>query len=119
MMREFQQFVEHVDYTYVIDNTVKQESNIKIRLETGKYKGVVFRFGKVTVDPDINPEVDDVYLNFEFTIIESGDFPKGELSESEEFKNCIGDLLVSIIIAKDPDLDENLGTDDTEEFDSE
>jgi len=61
---------------------------IALEILEGKFKGSLFSFGKVEFP---NPE--EPILNFEYTL------HQGYCSDDnkEEFKNCIGDILVGIL----------------------
>jgi hypothetical protein len=118
-MRELATFQEYVDYEYVLDETTdteNQDTNVNIKLTSGPFEGVVFQYGKVSIDPIQDPEVDNLELRYEFNLISSDKFSDEELSGNLEFKNYLGDLLVSIICNR---LEENENrTDDIEELDS-
>lgn len=56
-----------------------------------EYDGVVYKYGKVSIDPQGEEEA---YLSFTYEVQEN---PDGANTESLEFKNFIGDVLVNII----------------------
>lgn len=61
---------------------------IALELTSGKFQEIIFSFGKVEF-----PDPDEPILNFEYTLHE------GTVSDDdkEDFKNCLGDILVSIL----------------------
>lgn len=104
-------FKEGVDYEYVVNE--KDKNSVHIQLNTGKYSGTTFKYGKVSID-----EKDDkAYLQFGFNVIQSS---IKKLDKQVDFKNYLGDLLTHII-AGNLDLDESYydenRVDDSEESD--
>jgi hypothetical protein len=99
---------ENVDFTFIIPEDVGKEVNIE--LINGKYSGVVFNFGKVSIDEDKGS--DRAFLNFEFDIINSNNMEN--LHKDVEFKNHIGNVLTSIVINKVGDFGENEYEDGTD-----
>jgi hypothetical protein len=68
------------DYTVIDDS---------IRLNTGEFSGVTYRYGRVKLDPD---EVNDVLkISFDYDIID------GQVDNVEEFKAYIGPILTEMI----------------------
>lgn len=64
-----------------------------IKISEGKYEGVIYTYGKVMFASEANQE-DKLPLKFEYTVKKN---PKGEDTESEEFRTLIGDILVEEI----------------------
>jgi hypothetical protein len=99
------------DYAYVVND--KDVNSVHIKLLTGEYAETVFKFGKVGIEEKNN----NAYLQFDFDVLSS---PIKKVAKSLEFRNYIGDLLVSIITSKldieEGYYDENRA-DDTEESD--
>ena len=94
------------------DFIISEDDNlIKIVLKDGEYKGVIFTYGKVKIDE----KDDECHLSFEYDVLES---PFGDLTKDENFKNTLGDLLVSMITTNlnNRGIDE-IRTDDSEEPD--
>lgn len=94
------------------DFIVSQDDNlVKIVLKDGKYEGVVFTYGRVKIDEKDG----ECHLSFEYDVLES---PFGDLTKDENFKNTLGDLLVSMIATNldNRGIDE-IRTDDIEEPD--
>nr|QMP82894.1 MAG: hypothetical protein [Caudoviricetes sp.] len=87
---------EGLDYVFVIPED--EGLSVNIRVNSGEYSGVVFNFGKVSVEEDEKNE--QAYLLFEYTVVDSNGFD--DLESNMEFKNHIGDILTSII-TKDMD----------------
>lgn len=103
------EFLLDKDYTYIIND--KDVNSVHVKLLTGEYAETVFKFGKVGIDEKDG----NAYLQFDFDVISS---PIKKVAKKLEFRNYIGDLLVSIITSKldieEGYYDENR-TDDTEE----
>jgi len=84
---------ENRDYVF-LENT---ESNLcSIKLLTGKYAGVVYTYGRVSIVED--KSADRARLQFQFEVkICPNNFNKRHLSEDKLFMNYIGDLLSHIL----------------------
>ena len=107
------QLKEGVDFNYVIPES--EETTVGIKLLTGKYIDTIYQYGKVKFEEE---KTGDVYLNFIYNIIESP-MDKSDLEKSEEFKNHIGDILVSIMSENiDKRMIDETGTDYFEEPDT-
>jgi hypothetical protein len=105
---------EDIDWSYSIPKD--EGSTVHIRILRGKFKDVVYQYGKVGFDeqPD-----GSVYLKFIYNIVESS-APKEELETDVEFKNHIGDILTTIISQNLGErLNDEFGTDYSEESDSQ
>ena len=103
------EFLLDKDYTYIVND--KDVNSVHINLLTGEYAETIFKFGKVGIDEKDG----NAYLQFDFDVLSS---PVKKVAKKLEFRNYIGDLLVSIITSKldieEGYYDENR-TDDTEE----
>lgn len=66
-----------------------------ILLTDGKYKDVMYRYGKISLSEDAAH--DRATLNFSFEIEDAENFKKELLQKDAEFCNLIGDILVDII----------------------
>lgn len=113
-MTQKNELKENVDYTFLIPENIGEEVNIQ--LTSGKYSGVAYNFGKVSIDED--KENNQAFLNFEYNIIDSNEFES--LENDLEFKDHIGSILTSIVlnrVGEFGDLEYEDGTDYTEEFD--
>ena len=77
-----------------------------ILIDSGKYNGVIYQYGKVSVPKEEN-EDGNMPLVFKYTIVEFNSHTDESLKETEEFTTTIGDILVSI-------LDEQLEKDNLE-----
>ena len=77
-------------YTYI---TTKNEDMQCVGIKKGKYHGVVYKYGKVS----LGKENAAGYLpfKFEFDILDNNLIPKEEFGE--EWTTLIGDILVDII----------------------
>ena len=104
---------EGVDWNYVIPET--EGTTVGIKLLVGKYAGTTYQYGKVGFDEQKNG---DIFLKFIYNIIETT-LDKEKLQKDDEFKNYIGDILVSIMEQNmDKGLIDEVGTDYSEESDS-
>lgn len=103
---------EDIDWSYSIPKD--EGTTVHIRINTGKYKDVVYQYGKVGFEEQ---EDGSVYLKFVYNIVDSP-IKKEELEESMEFKNHIGDILTTIISQNmGKGLNDEFGTDYSEESD--
>ena len=74
--------------------TVESKSNglEAIRLTDEPYKGIIFQYGKVSLDPD--EENDKLHLKFEYDILDQNK----KIFKEEIFEKYIGDLLQQLIM---------------------
>tara|TARA_B100000767_G_C19295130_1_gene341129 strand:- start:38 stop:400 length:363 start_codon:yes stop_codon:yes gene_type:complete len=78
---------------YVYLNSPKYPDTTCIGINTGMYKGVVYKYGKVTLgEPD---EKKDLPFRFEYDILDNNGLDKSQFDEV--FFKQIGDILVEII----------------------
>ena len=77
-------FVENKDRTW---------QGIGLTEEAGKYQGVVYEYGKVSVVE--NEEKTEASLQFDFNVLDSNGLPKEMFGE--DFYQVIGDVLQDII----------------------
>lgn len=104
---------EGVDFNYLIPET--EEHTVGVKLLTGKFAGTIYQYGKVGFEEEKDGAT---YLRFIYNIVESS-FDKEELENNMEFKNHLGDILVSILTANlDKGLLDEAGTEYSEEPDS-
>ena len=68
-------------------------ANICIR--DGKFKDVIYNYGKVSVNPEKENDDGSLPFRFEYTIIDNASLQREEFGE--EFFMMIGDILVDII----------------------
>lgn len=99
MNKEYKEFV---DYNFSVPESDDNSGLINIKLASGDYSGVEYRYGKVSIEED--SERDNAYLTFEFDVVDSNE--KENLEEDMQFKNHIGDILTSIMM-KNIDLQQN------------
>lgn len=85
------QFKEGIDYTFILPE--EEKTTTLIRLLNGNFADTVFQYGKVAFDEQDNG---DVFLKFIYNIVETP-LNKEELENNIDFKNHIGDILVTII----------------------
>jgi hypothetical protein len=104
-------FVQGVDYEYVVDD--KDVNSVHIKILTGEYKDTTFKYGKVSIEEKDG----NAYLQFNFNVLKS---PIKKLDKMLEFRNYIGEMLNGIITSQldieESYIDENR-TDDPEEPD--
>ena len=81
------------DYTYVTD---KDENQVCIAVVGGKYDGVIYKYGKVSVpnENNLNPD-GSLPFQFEYDIVDSNGLPRSVFDL--DFNERIGDILVDII----------------------
>lgn len=104
---------EGVDWNYVVPED--EGTTVGIKLLSGKFKDIVYQYGKVGFDEQENG---DTYLRFVYNLIESP-FEKDYIDGNMDFKNHIGDILVNIISQQmEKGLIDEVGTDYSEESDS-
>lgn len=105
---------ESVDWEYIIPNDETTTTNLKIL--SGAYTDTVYQYGKVKFEEESDGAM---YLRFVYNIIETP-LNAAELEKSAEFKNYIGDVLVNIMSQNmEKGIDDEVGTDYSEEFDPE
>lgn len=66
-----------------------------IELKTGKWTGVSYIYGKVSIKE--TPELEQATLQFTYTIEDSGKFEHDDLINDIDFKNYLGDVLQYVI----------------------
>ena len=79
-------------YTFV-ENKSKTWTGIGLTSKAGKYQGVVYRYGEVSVKED--EENDSATLQFEWDVLDSNGLPKEMLGD--DFFQLIGDVLQDIL----------------------
>ena len=77
-------------YTYI---TNRNEDMQLIGIKKGKFHGVVYKYGKVSLGEET--EDGNLPFKFEFDILDNNLIPKEEFGE--EWTTLIGDILVDII----------------------
>ena len=86
----------------------KDEDFASIMIKDGKFKDVIYNYGKVSIPEEDNLNEDGTLpFRFEYTIIDNVGIPREEFDE--EFFTFIGDILVDII---DEQSEEDNVTDD-------
>ena len=80
-------------YTFV---SQKDEDFASIMIKDGKFKDVIYNYGKVSIPEEDNLNEDGTLpFRFEYSIIDNVGIPREEFDE--EFFTLIGDILVDII----------------------
>lgn len=104
---------EGVDWDYIIPED--KDTTINIKLLSGEYKDVVYQYGKVRFEEG---EDGAAYLSFVYNIVETS-LDKEVLENNVNFKNKIGDILVTILESNlNKGMLDEVGTDYSEESDS-
>ena len=81
------------NYTFV---SQKDEDFASIMIKDGKFKDVIYNYGKVSIPKEDNLNEDGTLpFRFEYTIVDNVGIPREEFNE--EFFTFIGDILVDII----------------------
>ena len=85
-------------YRYVVrkvrENEYENQTFIGLTPEAGRYQGVIYKYGRVSVAEEENPD-GSLNLQFDYGIVDNN----GHKEEyfRDDFKNLIGDILVDII----------------------
>ena len=104
--------IEGEDYGFVDADGVDKVTSIRIL--KGKFEGVIYHYGTIEV-----VEEDPPRIKFDYFLDDPGKFEFKDLQSNKKFDTMMGDILVSIFdnnILKKKELDDEAGTDDTEEF---
>ena len=81
-------------YTYITNSNEEMQL---IGIKKGKFHGVVYKYGKVSIGEET--EKGDLPFRFEFDILDNNLIPKENFGE--DWTNLIGDILVDIIDRQD------------------
>jgi len=96
------------NYTFV---SQKDEDFASIMIKDGKFKDVIYNYGKVSIPKEDNLNEDGTLpFRFEYTIVDNVGIPREEFNE--EFFTFIGDILVDIISDQSEEDDIKYATDD-------
>jgi len=107
-------YKEGIDFNYVIPE--KEGTTVGIKLLTGEYSDTVYQYGKVKFEEEKDGAI---YLQFVYNVLETP-LEKDVLEKDMNFKNHIGDVLVSIMSNNiDKGIIDEVGTDYSEEPDNE
>jgi hypothetical protein len=107
-------YKEGIDFNYVIPET--EGTTVGIKLLTGEYLDTVYQYGKVKFEEEKDGAI---YLQFVYNVLETP-LEKDVLEKDMNFKNHIGDVLVSIMSNNiDKGIIDEVGTDYSEEPDNE
>jgi hypothetical protein len=80
-------------YTFV---SQKEDQWASIMITEGKFKDVIYKYGKVSIPKEENKNADGTLpFRFEYDIIDNVGIPREEFTE--DFFTLIGDILVDII----------------------
>jgi hypothetical protein len=104
---------ESVDYAYIVPSD--KETTVHLKLLNGIFKDTIYQYGKVKFDED--KETGDIYLKFVYNIVETP-LNAEELEKDLNFKNKIGDILVSIM-EQNQGIQDEIGDSYIEESDQE
>ncbi len=79
-----------IEYEFADDKTFDVTDNCPIKIKTGKYKDIIFKFGKIS----LKEENDDLNVTMEIDLVEAPEnFDKNE----QEFTNTVGEIFVQIV----------------------
>ena len=89
----------------------EDEDFASIMIKDGKFKDVIYNYGKVSIPKEDNLNEDGTLpFRFEYTIVDNVGIPREEFNE--EFFTFIGDILVDIISDQSEEDDIKYATDD-------
>ena len=89
----------------------EDEDYASIMIKDGKFKDVIYNYGKVSIPEEDNLNEDGTLpFRFEYTIIDNVGIPRDNFDE--EFFTLIGDILVDIIHEQSEEDDVKYVTDD-------
>ena len=89
----------------------EDEDFASIMIKDGKFKDVIYNYGKVSIPEEDNLNEDGTLpFRFEYTIVDNVGIPREEFNE--EFFTFIGDILVDIISDQSEEDDIKYATDD-------
>ena len=96
------------NYTFV---SQEDEDFASIMIKDGKFKDVIYNYGKVSIPEEDNLNEDGTLpFSFEYTIIDNVGIPRENFEE--DFFTLIGDILVDIIDEQSEEDDVKYVTDD-------
>lgn len=87
----FERLSQGSDYKLILPED--EPNSVHVELMSGEYSGVVYTYGKVSVNEDVDRG--EAIIGFEYEIVESNGHD--DLSENVDFKNRIGDVLTTLI----------------------
>jgi len=103
-------YKEGVDFNYVIPES--EDTTVGVKLLTGEYSDTVYQYGKVKFEEEKDGAI---YLQFVYNVMETP-LEKDVLEKDMNFKNHIGDILVSIMSQNiDKGIIDEVGTNYSEE----
>ena len=89
----------------------EDEDFASIMIKDGKFKDVIYNYGKVSIPEEDNLNEDGTLLfSFEYTILDNVGIPRENFGE--DFFTLIGDILVDIISDQSEEDDIKYATDD-------
>ena len=77
------------EYFKFVENKDQRWTGIGLTKKAGKYEGVVYRYGKISVSED--EENENATLHFEWDMLDSNDLPKDFFGD--DFFELAGDIL--------------------------
>jgi hypothetical protein len=79
-----------IEYEFLNDPTTDPTQTCPIRIKTGKYLGIVYKYGKIS----LKEENDDLNVTMEIDILNAPeDFDRNE----REFTHTVGEIFVQIV----------------------
>jgi len=76
-------------YEYDDNMSIGLDENIPIRITEGKYKGLVYRYGKINFAEDNNL----LRCNFDYDIIEN----PNDITEDQDLINFLGEIVIDVL----------------------
>ena len=110
LQRKMNNLKENVDFRFVENTNLKATP---IEILTGPFTGVVYHYGLVKMLNDTESPT----MQFDYTLLESGNLDMDELQNNQEFVNMMGDLLCHIIENNYGHTNEPIRTNNSEEPD--
>lgn len=80
------------DYTFM-ENPMSE--NWAIHIKNGQWEGVQYAYGKIGLRE--NPNANGATLQFNYAILDAGEFDENVLKYSSDFNNHVGDILSHIL----------------------
>lgn len=86
-------------YTFI---ELDGEENWCIKIGSGAYKHVVFKYHSVRADPSVTDRDGNCILKFNYEVLMTADLPETAFAGNSNFENMIGDILYDIIVNGEP-----------------
>ena len=90
--------VEHVDFEFIFPEEGAKDTT-HIKLLQGPFKNVIYWYGSITVEEDENKTAASLVFDYEI-LKKPDDLKDSKLEENIDFKNIIGDIIMSMLMEK-------------------